>query len=568
MRNPPYSHIKWIILVWVIVNLKVFVIGRPAMGAGKYMQDLEYVKGVGTAGNANKSSLDVKVAHGPSLPKPDDLRPSVDLGPSKSGSGAVEIAGSMRKGRVPHTPNTLQTGSKDLQVAHDFLSTKPDGNEALNKVPPFSDLIAQITRLCGFLGLQTSMFYLRPQIGSWFAKIRGFMRKFWGADPSLAEAPHASFKFEETRGLAEKEIREDLLRFTPTARAEKAAPLVPELDEAFKNQNIMLFRGQMEDIKPVEVAKLSPDRLIRYAADRNEDVEGMARNLYKASEKYTQAEQKAFYKASLGYSQVIDPSLILNKKASAKKFEETKKMIQDIVQQKMKESNIKGISENDMTMSIRESFINKIAVLYPEVEKGLQELKKAKAAYEQVYAGTYQAAYQLSNADTLEPQAFTQLTDKQYVEKAAFYDIKAYQRYAQWSDAEKRLDDVLYDQELVATLERKFETATQDKEINKIADQLKEDLKAKGKPIDGKTVHAVARSKFIKKQASLDPFLRQYVSRIKSTEKQVENTKNAALRGADRYYKSHKLLKSAALRYKSWFFRNIIQKFFSWLFIV
>ncbi|EGG12004.1 uncharacterized protein MELLADRAFT_124207 [Melampsora larici-populina 98AG31] len=540
MRNPPYPQIKWIIIVWVIANLKLFVIGHPAMAAGKSIQVFEDAKGVGTAGHANKSSLDVKAVHEPLLPKPDDLRTSVVLSPSKSGSGTADIADSMRKGRVegPHIPNTLQTGSKDLQVAHDFLYTKPDG-------------------------LQTSTLVRHPQIGTWFAKIRGFMSKSQGADPSLRESPSASFKFEDTRGFTAKEIREDLLRFTPTARAKKVAPLIPEVDEAFKNQNGMVLKGQMEDIKPVEVAKLSPDRLIRYAADRNDNVEGMARNLYKASEKYIKDEQRAFYKASLGYSQVLDHSLILNKKTSAKSYEETRKMIEDIVKQKMKESEVKGISENDMTMSIRESFIDKMAVLFPEVEKRLQELQKSKANYQQAYTDTYQAAHHLSNTKSLNPQALAQLTDKQYVEQAAFYDIKAYRRYAQWSDAEKRLDDILYDQDLVAALKSKFETATKDKEINVIADQLKDNLKAKGKPIDEKTVNTVARSNFIKEQASLDPVLQHYVSRIKIAEKQIENTKNTALEGADRYYKSHKLLKSTALRYKSSFFRNIIPKFFS-----
>ncbi|KAH9812882.1 secreted protein [Melampsora americana] len=420
-------------------------------------------------------------------------------------------------------------------------------------------------------GLQATMNFRTPQISSgfpnpptssWFSGLAKFMNKFRGADPVISEAPKTSLK--EPHGASVANIREDLLRFTPTPRTENAAPLVPEVNEAFKNQNVMVFKGQMEDMKPADVAELSPGRLIGYAADRNADVENKARNLYEVGDAYTQAERRAFYKASLAYRQTMFPSLVLTKGIKAKEYLKTQSMIRDVVKQKMLAPGFKGISEEDMTMSVRNAFIEKIAGLnlYPEIEKGLQDLKKARTIYQEAYTDTYQAALRLSKVDSLDPQTVAKLTDKQYVEKGALYDSNVYQRYAQWSGAEKQLDEILNDKALVTLLDSKFATRT--KETEMITDRLKNKLIAKGKPIDDQVINSASLSEFIKRQASLNPQmkdLQDYASLIKKVEKQIETSKNAALKSADRYYTRQKLLKSTALRYKGWFSRNFKKAF-------
>ncbi|KAH9812883.1 hypothetical protein DFH28DRAFT_978243 [Melampsora americana] len=59
-----------------------------------------------------------------------------------------------------------------------------------------------------------------------------------------------------THVQAVKHIRQALLEFTPISKGKEVLSIVREVNKTFNNENATVFKGQMEDFKTAEVARV------------------------------------------------------------------------------------------------------------------------------------------------------------------------------------------------------------------------------------------------------------------------------------------------------------------------
>ncbi|KAH9814413.1 secreted protein [Melampsora americana] len=356
----------------------------------------------------------------------------------------------------------------------------------------------------------------------------------------------ATENVENVKGLKNKAIEENSVKSTTKSEETKVLESTEfsKLKPVFEREHIKPYGEKMEFFNSDQVAKLSDNNLIRYMAEKDTEVKNLAMNFQKAAQKHQEAEGLAFTMASHLYKERVTDGIDVSKLIETRFLE--------------RQAKKEGFPDQRLLVLIRRTFIEEEARLLNTAEPTFQNFQITKRAYNRAYLDTLQAARNLVSKDSLTTEALSKLSKEEYVKKASYFDQNVYQDYVKWKTEERLMD--LSTSKGQEVFEEEWENTMKG---------LKSDAKVKEETFDELILNQVAKRQFIKKQADYNPNdfqLKQAEKRIYSFEKNIENAKRNALRGAHHLFQGN-LLKSAASKLKQtgWKFINFIKRMFAWV---
>ncbi|KAH9813413.1 secreted protein [Melampsora americana] len=553
MSKSSKSKLTNVFILWVIINVHLYVKGDPVVAVDEMANVAGQAKGVGAATHGENGSNGFQVASSFSHQTSDgrNLGTAATASRPKTGSDDVKIADTMGEGHR-HSINALREQNKNLGS---------DGTSLAGQFDDSKSISLQVTK--GVKASEQNPTAEELSIGLLRKKGNTASQSFHAEDGQgvktliqNAKQPRSPHQIWEQVMLSYKTMEDDLLKdISKGQQTTSEAPGAPDLPPIFDKGPGKTFYKSFKYLKPAEVQKLSPVDLIRYISERDVGIGLKTENLDKLANNYYSIEVDAFYKAA------------------GQDVTRIKREIQDFLKEKYYPLVSKDkVSKKDpkmsflnLEMSLQIDFIKQVAVskLSPEhLKRTYKELQDAKATYDQVFNIIHADARQLISSEALTPEALSKLTNKQYMRKAAFFDQKVAKNYLTWLSFEGEA------RKTTANIISRFKEIQGDEAFNaKMDDIIKQvEPQATGKTAGPNTIQAAERQFVTEAQALKDTEISSAADQLWMYETIAQDAKGSALRGADRVFKSNKLLGSADLRYKhtGWPFKKFINKILNW----
>nr|4BJM_A Chain A, Avrm [Melampsora lini]4BJM_B Chain B, Avrm [Melampsora lini]4BJM_C Chain C, Avrm [Melampsora lini]4BJM_D Chain D, Avrm [Melampsora lini] len=214
----------------------------------------------------------------------------------------------------------------------------------------------------------------------------------------------------------------------------------------------------------------------------------------------------------------------------------------------LKPDQVQKLSTDDLItyMAEKDKNVRDLAIKLRDAKQdstknGTPEIKQK---YDKAYEKTKAAAEKLVSEESLTRDALLELTEEQYVEKAALFDKDVYRNNLQRQTYERLLrseTDVSYREVARTFIAREGEPALNAK-IERLALTLENNADTRSK-LD----YLAIAADFLKNQANLhadDPELNLYKAETKAREIKANRAMKEALEGADKLFERNKILKS------------------------